>query len=267
MSARTCLLCGKPLSRIWAGGGDDFCSKEHRNQYRLRRGMDRLQEANKVANLMRRRENPKPISTGLLMSGAANAARAFPRFPISPRPRALSLFAASTRIRSAARIAPVKDRFLPPRPHRIAASGERRSAPGRLRFHPKMSSLAVPRRTLGIRPAVAQARAVRLLRAALAQKADRRDFRILHRKDVRLHLGPNAIRLRPAGGSPGYNGRTGCARILPPGQAGKALRVSGSAGFRLPALRSELTPVAPPSAPGLPRPKRLKTLSASNGAP
>src|SRR5690348_6813201 len=103
MSARTCLLCGKPLSRIWAGGGDDFCSKEHRNQYRLRRGMDRLQEANKVANLMRRRENPKPISNGLLMSGAVNSPRAFPRFPIAPRPRALSLFTAATRIRSLAR--------------------------------------------------------------------------------------------------------------------------------------------------------------------
>src|SRR3954470_4602622 len=61
MSARTCLLCGKPLSRIWAGTGEDFCSREHRNQYRLRRGMDRLTEANKLASLMRKRENLKPI--------------------------------------------------------------------------------------------------------------------------------------------------------------------------------------------------------------
>ncbi|MBZ5624007.1 MAG: hypothetical protein LAQ69_35705 [Acidobacteriia bacterium] len=63
MNARTCLLCGKTLSRIWVGAGEDFCSREHRNQYRLRRGMDRLQEANKVASLMRRRENPKAIPT------------------------------------------------------------------------------------------------------------------------------------------------------------------------------------------------------------
>ena len=48
MAARTCMLCGKALSRIWAGNGEDFCSREHRNQYRLRRGMDRLLEANKV---------------------------------------------------------------------------------------------------------------------------------------------------------------------------------------------------------------------------
>jgi hypothetical protein len=45
MSARTCLLCGKPLSRIWVGAGD-FCSREHGNQYRLKRGMDRLTETN-----------------------------------------------------------------------------------------------------------------------------------------------------------------------------------------------------------------------------
>ncbi len=62
MSERTCQLCGKPLSRIRVGGGEEFCSREHRTQYRLRRGMDRLQEANKVASLMRRRENPKPIT-------------------------------------------------------------------------------------------------------------------------------------------------------------------------------------------------------------
>jgi hypothetical protein len=62
MSERTCQLCGKTLSRIRVGGGEEFCSREHRTQYRLRRGMDRLQEANKVASLMRRRENPKPIA-------------------------------------------------------------------------------------------------------------------------------------------------------------------------------------------------------------
>src|SRR5208337_4586118 len=71
MNARTCLLCGKPLSRIWVGAGEDFCSREHRNQYRLRRGMDRLLEANKVAILIRRRELSKPISAELQAGNAA----------------------------------------------------------------------------------------------------------------------------------------------------------------------------------------------------
>ena len=61
MSARVCELCGKPLSRIRVGTEGNFCSREHRNQFRLRQGMDRLMEANNVANLMRRRELPKII--------------------------------------------------------------------------------------------------------------------------------------------------------------------------------------------------------------
>ena len=62
MSSRVCLFCGKPLSRMRVGGGEDFCSREHRNHYRLRRGMDQLQEANQMSSLMRRRENPKPLA-------------------------------------------------------------------------------------------------------------------------------------------------------------------------------------------------------------
>lgn len=61
MGSRTCRLCGKPLSRIRVGSGD-FCSREHHNQYHLRCGMDRMLEVNKVASLMRRCENPKPLA-------------------------------------------------------------------------------------------------------------------------------------------------------------------------------------------------------------
>jgi len=77
MSARACQLCGKPLSRIRVGTEGDFCSREHRNQYRLRQGMDRLMEANKVANLMRRRELPKPIIPQQMDSGASLERRVF----------------------------------------------------------------------------------------------------------------------------------------------------------------------------------------------
>lgn len=68
MSAKTCQLCGKALGRMRVGGDGDFCSREHRNQFRLRKGMDRLQEANKVASLMRRRENPKQMPLEQLLS-------------------------------------------------------------------------------------------------------------------------------------------------------------------------------------------------------
>jgi len=62
MKSSSCLLCGQPLSRIRVGGGEDFCSREHRNQYRLCRGMDRLSDAHKISTVIRRREVPKPLS-------------------------------------------------------------------------------------------------------------------------------------------------------------------------------------------------------------
>ena len=77
MNARTCQLCGKPLSRLRVGGDGDFCSREHRNQHRLRCGMDRLEEANKVTSLMRRRENPRHISAARLMCNSAQDRRGF----------------------------------------------------------------------------------------------------------------------------------------------------------------------------------------------
>src|SRR5438045_8809996 len=92
MAARTCMLCGKALSRIWAGNGEDFCSREHRNQYRLRRGMDRLLEANKVANVMRRRESPRQIPNGLLRCPGPSVQHAF-LDPLSPRDSRLAGFA------------------------------------------------------------------------------------------------------------------------------------------------------------------------------
>jgi hypothetical protein len=75
MSAKTCLHCGKTLVFIRVGAGGDFCSREHRNQYQLRRGMDCLAEANKVATLARRRETPK----ALFGDAAAGSSGAEPR--------------------------------------------------------------------------------------------------------------------------------------------------------------------------------------------
>jgi hypothetical protein len=77
MSARVCQLCGKPLSRIRVGTEGDFCSREHRNQFRLRQGMDRLMEANKVANLMRRRELTKALVVAQADSAASLERRVF----------------------------------------------------------------------------------------------------------------------------------------------------------------------------------------------
>src|SRR3954463_9212653 len=88
MSARACQLCGKPLSRIRVGADGDFCSREHRNQFRLRQGMGRLQEANQVATVMRRRENLKPLNYGRTPSA----------LPITHREYAAEKFAATAHL-------------------------------------------------------------------------------------------------------------------------------------------------------------------------
>src|SRR5580704_12102392 len=82
MNGRTCQLCGKALSRFTVGSGGDFCSREHRNQFRLREGMDRLEEANKVASLMRRRENAKAIPAAQLSSDSKGVPRVAPHMPV-----------------------------------------------------------------------------------------------------------------------------------------------------------------------------------------
>lgn len=70
MAVKTCRLCGRPLSRIRVGGDEDFCSREHRNQFRLRSSMGRLHEANKVASVMRRRETLRQIPASQLLRPA-----------------------------------------------------------------------------------------------------------------------------------------------------------------------------------------------------
>ena len=139
MSAKSCLLCGAPLGRIRVGAGEDFCSREHRNQYRLKRSMECLSEANKVATLARRRENPKALSIGALpclpgepradtltrpFNGAAVRAPklgiAAPRFsaPMAGPVRLLKPKSRKTASRSAA--APISSSAAPARRTRMA---------------------------------------------------------------------------------------------------------------------------------------------------
>src|ERR1019366_467942 len=122
MSARTCLLCGKPLSRIWVGAGDDFCSREHGNQYRLKRGMDRLTETNKVSILMRRRENLRPIASANLPLDSAASRRDFPEVKISAAGGTRFPFLLPLSVSSTMRISPVSERYVEPHLPRVAGS-------------------------------------------------------------------------------------------------------------------------------------------------
>jgi len=84
MNSSNCLLCGKSLGGVRSGGGEDFCSREHRSQYRLCRGMERLTEPNQITTVIRSREMPKLF--GQPLGGAVRVPRiAEPDGMFSPR--------------------------------------------------------------------------------------------------------------------------------------------------------------------------------------
>ncbi len=237
---RTCLLCDKPLSRIWLGAGEDFCSREHRNQYRLRRGMDRLLEANKVASLMRRRESPKPISplrdideAGIPRRGFFDAQIAHtadtPLLPgVWDRPGTTArslLLAAEGRFVDG----PVSRR-LQPVPNRHPAEGPR-LATGR-----KAPEIAPRRVRQAVHIAAAgPAKASGATRGALENGTRQaHSAGILWNGALRLHLDPK--RVTPTFFHPFYEPH-GCRPQSFAGPRGYSLRVSLGAGFRIQAAR------------------------------
>ncbi|HXB70848.1 MAG TPA: hypothetical protein VNY05_21620 [Candidatus Acidoferrales bacterium] len=235
MNARTCQLCGKPLSRLRAEG--DFCSKEHRNQYGLRAGMNRLQEANKVSSLMRRRENLRQIGPTRLICNSARAARlcdppkllstqvrpagARPVFSISGKPRMPN--------------APQK--CQDPAPSSMpGVSSFRQPNPARLRLGTNTQVLALPKRSLRLGAALVQASMSQLGTAAADAKPHHRPMeRLPHGKiRVELGLGPALLRRADALGSLSIHQASRTCNVRTAPKKGKALRVSTAIGFHVP---------------------------------
>ena len=234
MSSRTCQLCGKPLSRIWVGAGGDFCSREHRNQYRLRRGMDRLLEANKVASLMRRRENPKPIRGAAAASVSATAQRGFweaQRAPLPDEPRMLwRPSIARAPLASPAGRGPGQIKSASARVSSAAAQPRLASY---ARVTARAAALAVPssRSRMGVKMPPAS---VALLRYhVLGASQNRREFGLLLRSRLEALLGRGGARAVETAGLINLQ-KTRRPRVLRGlANEGQALRVSGGAGFRI----------------------------------
>jgi hypothetical protein len=244
MSARTCMLCGKALSRIWSGSGEGFCSREHRNQYRLRRGMDRLLEANKVANVMRRRENPRQIPTASLRSTGPASQRGFGPQP----PRDLQL-AGLTRhkIRPA-----LQNRFEPSlesRPPRANAGREHAVAiePDPVHFEaqrplPPPVAFTMPAQIVQAPPAkvvhaVSKTVSAGLLLSVPWQGGSRPDVTEMPRREAPAAVA--ALLSAPP------------AQSLAAPREGRALRVSMAAGFRIPEWKLASSGLGEPEIPGM----------------
>ena len=178
MNPRTCQLCGKPLSRLRVGGDGDFCSREHRTQHRLRLGMDRLEEANKVTSLMRRRENPRHISAARLMCNSAQERRGFFE-PKQAAPRTdTSGFTPVLRGPAAPRVSGVGDRYVPPRAARLSGPGSsRRADASRIRINGRGTLPSIPPRRQKLLVQISQAPIVLLRCDTPAPKAASARFR------------------------------------------------------------------------------------------
>jgi hypothetical protein len=240
MSARTCLLCGKTLSRIWVGAGDDFCSREHGNQYRLKRGMDRLTETNKISILMRRRETPRPIVSASLPLDSAASRRDFPevkipaaggmRFPLLPR---LS-------VSSTSRISPVSERYAEARLPRLAGSPQPRQADSSLlRFSARKTAPLPPVRKAASPVRIPRVRAALLPDRTAGTGGKHRGFAAYRHAGIRPHTGLDGIapsRIEPPGVACFLNAQRPRGLETPQG-ADRVRGLSHGFGFRRQARR------------------------------
>ena len=253
MAARTCLLCGKALSRRWADKGEEFCSSEHRNQYRLRRGMDRLLEANAVASVMRRREIPKQIPAGELRSLGPSSPRGFVEAIRRP-PAEVSIPAmrpaGQPRLNKASRY-----RIMQPMAEEAAKS---RELPEAKRF-PGPPARA-PRIATNITAHVAPAPPATERPRDTGRRERRAPF-IRWKGSGRPEIA--ALLARGTGKSAAALPELRPARRLEAASAGRALRVSAAAGFRLPERAAPATRFARPEVQGLPTPDIRKTTAAA----
>ena len=236
MNARSCQLCGKPLSRLRVGSDGDFCSREHRNQHRLRAGMDRLEEANKVTSLMRRRENPRHISAARLMCNSALEHRGFLEPKQLASKRDIAAFSPVLPAPAAPRVASGVDRYQPPRASRLPGTdASRRADTSRMRIDNRGTMPLVPPRRQQLLAKISQAPLVSLRCQTPAPRTAPRDYGMLRRGQIRVHLGdgslaPGALQPRRA---LALDHQTHPRSIQSYALEGNALRVSIAMGFRM----------------------------------
>jgi hypothetical protein len=257
MNPRSCQLCGKPLSRLRVGSDGDFCSKEHRNQFRLRAGMDRLVEVNKVANLMRRRESAKQLPPSALICNSALGRRGF----MDAKPAHIHVLPRLIELRPAAatrpRITAYSDRCLTEDVPAVPGAIQRpRTHPAEIRLSGREMRPAIPERRRRLTFSFPRTGATAIGSLAAGGERLHRDFRRVPQNGIRVHLG---------GGPQVFQASKTAALVAAarlqsfkshPVQ-GNALRVSTPIAFRVPQVQkiarksglhgsSTLQPVARP---------------------
>ena len=263
MNPRTCQLCGKPLSRLRVGSDGDFCSKEHRNQFRLRRGMDRLVEVNKVASLMRRRENPRQIAFNRLMCQSAITPRGFSQ----PQPTHLHTtpfrYYPEYQSFETPHITAHAEHFLQAPPSLLPGHSSRRKPnDGAVKIRARSSELELPAARCDLEAHVAPAPACRL-RHGSGARPRHREYNLLRRSGIRVDVGKGPAAFRRVRFSGTEALRHGVRLVKPASMAvvGNALRVSIGRGFKLPAMELRTIQTNPVLNSALKYPQRAMTLA------
>jgi hypothetical protein len=221
--------------------------------------MDRLQEANKVASVMRRRESPRPLQAAQLINAGVQEARGFTDVKLSLRkPSAIVPRVAPAR---SPRMAPVGDMVAVPNtapaagsPILCAGPSPSRSsapviAPLRIVKDELSPRCAPPVRGIDYRAAVAQVR--------------RRLLATTWRTTTQPVLGGLLPRVRPSAAYPVASGaRSGAFGTAAAAAKGRALRVSLAVRFGIPEWKLRPLMLRGPSAAEIvwPGPQPLGTL-------
>jgi hypothetical protein len=232
------------------GAGDEFCSREHRNQYRLRQGMERLAEANQVASVVRRRENPRQIPPEQLRSHGNDTPRGFLESRrVSANPGAFRV----PHLTPAAAALPATTRFLQPLADGSPAAIELPAPPLSVRGvvpatapRAALTAHVAPAPPMQLRARIAAVSSGRRAAVAPRRKPSPREFRGQLKAISTLDAG------RPR-------------KVATPVK-GRALRVSMAAGFRVPEWKLGATSAARPEIAGMQWPGARPVTAAATSA-
>ena len=235
MSVRTCQLCGKALGRFAVGSGGDFCSREHRNQYRLRLGMDRLLEASKVANLMRRRENMKLLTAGKLATDYNVAPRCYPHAQRANGPAMVNALPPRPIALHKTRVSHHSGNFLPQLPQPASMQFAPRPSETRGQICDTRKTPCLQSRSYHFPVRLPQTQVALVRYHVFETAAHRRECSLLRHPLLRVHVSDEAIRSQPStvAGADSVRKPQRARKIANTVNRGKALRVSGGVGFRV----------------------------------
>lgn len=202
-------------------------------------------DANKVASLMRRRENLKPITGLQPVVGSSMENRILPTVKIAATRTLTTEFKPVPVALHAPRIVHSSSECIRPKAHGAAGTyAARPMASAGLRLRPRNVVVDVAPRRVNSTPRILQAQLAMLRNGAAPQESTRRTFEMLRPAAPKMVL-THFVRRRSGAILTPFNQSCRVRPLLSGPIAGMDLRVSKSQGFRPPRLRTRTTVISP----------------------